>query len=88
MKLANVVWCAGEKLELLVSWLKAASIEREAGLLKALSQAPLPKKVPVEGDPLTACDLAQMNAAWQAHIATSSAGKCAPMSCPLGVSQD
>ena len=33
----------------LVEWLKAASIEREAGLLKALSQVPLPKKVPTEG---------------------------------------
>lgn len=42
---------AGDGLINLVEWLKAASIEREAGLLKALSQVPMPKKVPVEGDP-------------------------------------
>lgn len=35
---------------MLVDWLKAAAIDREAGLVKALSQAPLPKKVPIEGD--------------------------------------
>lgn len=33
----------------LVEWLKAATIEREVGLLKALSQVPMPKKVPTEG---------------------------------------
>ena len=33
----------------LVEWLKAASIDREVGLLKALSQVPMPKKVPTEG---------------------------------------
>lgn len=41
--------CAGEDLINLVEWLKAASIDREAGLLKALTQVPLPRKVPVEG---------------------------------------
>lgn len=40
---------AGEGVMNLVEWLKAASIEREAGLLKALSQVPMPKKVPTEG---------------------------------------
>lgn len=40
---------AGEGVINLVEWLKAASIEREAGLLKALSQVPMPKKVPTEG---------------------------------------
>lgn len=40
---------SGEGISNLVEWLRAASIEREAGLLKALSQAPVPKKVPVEG---------------------------------------
>ena len=39
----------GEGVINLVEWLKAASIDREAGLLKALSQVPMPKKVPVEG---------------------------------------
>ena len=42
-------WYAGQGLSNLVEWLKAAAIDREAGLLKALSQAPLPKKVPTEG---------------------------------------
>ncbi len=31
----------------LVAWLRAAGVEREAGLLKALAQAPLPRA----GDP-------------------------------------
>ncbi len=41
--------CTGQSLSKLVEWLKAAAVDREAGLLKALSQAPLPKKVPTEG---------------------------------------
>ncbi|DBB03841.1 TPA: hypothetical protein ACH3X1_012936 [Trebouxia sp. C0004] len=44
-------WYEGQSLSNLVEWLKAAAIDREAGLLKALSQAPLPKKVPTEGHP-------------------------------------
>jgi hypothetical protein len=34
----------------LVAWLRAAGVEREAGLLKALAQAPLPRA----GDPAAA----------------------------------
>ena len=51
--MSALVWsswmCAGESLSKLVEWLKAGSIEREAGLLKALAQAPLPKKLPSQG---------------------------------------
>lgn len=35
--------CAGEKLVELVGWLRAGGLEKEAGLLKALAQAPLPR---------------------------------------------
>lgn len=40
------LWVAGETLSKLVEWLKAGSTERETGLLKALAQAPIPKKLP------------------------------------------
>ena len=33
----------GDKLVQLVGWLRAGNVEREAGLLKALAQAPLPR---------------------------------------------
>ncbi|KAK9821217.1 hypothetical protein WJX81_001314 [Elliptochloris bilobata] len=36
-------WYEGEKLVQLVGWLHAGNVEREAGLLKALAQAPLPR---------------------------------------------
>ncbi|CAL8466956.1 g6492 [Coccomyxa elongata] len=37
-------WYEGDKLVELVEWLRAGAIEREAPLLDALSQAPLPRK--------------------------------------------
>ena len=46
---ANMCVRSGEGVIRLVEWLRAASIEREVGLLKALSQAPVPKKVRSEG---------------------------------------
>lgn len=38
------LWRAGDKLVELVEWLRAGAIEREAPLLDALAQAPLPRK--------------------------------------------
>lgn len=52
-----MVIAAGVSLSKLVEWLKAGSIEREAGLLKALAQAPIPKKLPQEGTGLAADSL-------------------------------
>lgn len=43
--------CAGASLAKLVGWLRAGSTERESGLLKALAQAPIPKKLPQDGMP-------------------------------------
>lgn len=37
-------WRAGDKLVELVEWLRAGAVGREAPLLDALSQAPLPRK--------------------------------------------